>query len=129
MSAIGQPARKRAKQPPSRWTVVKQWGQYALHILIGVGRLCTSGARGVYHPQEHSPVVLGVALPAGTDLDVLERRLWWRGLGVIERDGRVIAGADITSAVQQRRVRQARTFVTRQLRDAGVRGAVTRWEL
>ena len=129
MGAIGQPARKRAKQPPSRWAVVKHWSQYALHVLIGVGRLCTSGARGVYHPQEHSPVVLGVALSAGTDLDTLERRLWWRGLGVIERDGRVIAGADITSAVQQRRVRQARTFVTRQLRDAGVRGPVARWEV
>lgn len=128
MGTIGQPARKRAKQPP-RWAVVKHWSQHALHLLIGVGRLCTSGARGVYHPQEHSQVVLGVALPAGTDLDALSRRLWWRGLGLIERDGRFVAGADITSAVQQRRVRQARAFVTRQLRDAGVRGSVTRWEL
>lgn len=129
MGAIEQPARKRAKQPPSRWTVLKQWSQHALQLLIGVGRLCTPASRGVYHPQAHSPVVLGVALPAGTDLDALSRRLWWRGLGLIERDGRFVAGADITSAVQQRRVRQARAFVTRQLRDAGVRGPITRWEL
>ncbi|HEX6287855.1 MAG TPA: hypothetical protein VFZ66_01625 [Herpetosiphonaceae bacterium] len=129
MRAIEQPARKRAKQPPSRWAVLNHWSQQALHILVGVGRLCTPSARGVYHPQSWSPVVLGVALPAGTDVDVLERRLWWRGLGLIERDGRVIAGADITAAVQQRRVRQARAFVTRQLRDAGVRGQVARWEL
>ncbi len=103
--------------------------QQTLHVLIGVGRLCTPAARGVYHPQASSPVVLGVELPAGTDVDALARRLWWRGLGLIERDSRYIAGADITAAVQQRRVRQARSFVTRQLRDAGVRGQITRWEL
>jgi hypothetical protein len=129
MGTLGQATRKRGKQPPSRWTAAQRWSRYALQLLIGVGRLCTPGARGVYHPQAHSPVILGVALPAGTNLDALSQRLWWRGLGVIERDGRIIAGADITIAVQQRRVRQARSFVTRQLRDAGVRGPVTRWEL
>lgn len=129
MAAIGQPARKRRKQPPSRWAVVKEWSRQGLQLLIGAGRLCTPSARGVYHPQEHSLVVLGVALPPGTDLDAVSRRLWWRGLGLIERDGRFVAGADITIAVQQRRVRQARSFVTRQLRDAGVRGPITRWEL
>jgi hypothetical protein len=129
MGTFGQAARKRSKQPRSRWTTVQQWSRYALHLLIGVGRLCTPAARGVYHPQPHSLVILGVALPEDTDLDALARRLWWRGLGLIERDGRVVAGADITIAVQQRRARQARSFVTRQLRDAGVRGPVTRWEL
>jgi hypothetical protein len=129
MRAAGQSTRKQAKGPASKWTLVKGWMQQTLDLLIGVGRLCTPAARGVYHPQASSAVILGVALPAGTDVDVVARRLWWRGLGLIERDGRVIAGADITAAVQQRRVRQARAFVTRQLRDAGVRGQVTRWEL
>jgi hypothetical protein len=69
-----------------------------------------------------------VALPPQVNVDELSRRLWWRGLGLIERDGQVIAGADVTAAVQQRRLRRARWFVTQQLRDAGVRGAVKRWE-
>jgi hypothetical protein len=129
MGALGQSARKGAKHDTSTWALLKRWAQQALHGLIGVARLCTPAARGVYHPQAHSVVILGVALPAGTNVDELERRLWWRGLGLIERDGRVVAGADITAAVQQRRVRQARSFVTRQLRAAGVRGPVVRWEL
>jgi hypothetical protein len=129
MRALEQSTRKGTKAAPSKRALLKRWSQQALHVAIGVARLCTPAARGVYHPQPHCAVILGVALPAGTNIDVLERRLWWRGLGLIERDGRVVAGADITSAVQQRRVRQARTFVTRQLRDAGVRGPVTRWEL
>lgn len=96
--------------------------------LVGLGRLLTPAARGVYHPQPHSRVILGVALHEGVAVDVLERELWWRGLALIERDGQIVAGADITAAVEQRRVRQARAFVTRQLRDAGVRGPVRRWE-
>jgi hypothetical protein len=40
----------------------------------------------------------------------------------------LIAGADITAAVHKRRVRQARQFVIKQLRNAGVRGTVTRWD-
>lgn len=97
-------------------------------VLRGLSRLFTPAARGVYHPQASSRVILGVALPRDSDLDAIGRALWWRGLGLIERDGQIIAGADITAAVEQRRVRQARVFVTRQLRDAGVRGALRRWE-
>lgn len=96
--------------------------------LVGLGRLFTPAARGVYHPQSHSRVILGVALHEASDVDAVERELWWRGLGLIERDGQLVAGADITAAVEQRRTRQARAFVTRQLRDAGVRGPVRRWE-
>lgn len=96
--------------------------------LTGLGRLFTPAARGVYHPQPASRIVLGVALPPDADLDAIGRRLWWRGLGIVARDGQHVAGADITAAAEQRRARQARIFVTRQLRDAGVRGAVRRWE-
>ncbi len=122
MSAIRQSARRRAR-PQFATHMQRLW-----HVLRGIGRLCLPAARGVYHPQQHSGVLLGVALPPDTDLDDVSRRLWWRGLGLVERDGRVIAGADVTAAVQQRRLRRARWFVTQQLRDAGVRGAVKRWE-
>lgn len=98
------------------------------NVLVGMGRLCLPAARGVYHPQAQSVVVLGVALPPHADVDELAGRLWWRGLGLIERDGQVIAGADVTAAVQQRRLQRARRFVTQQLRDAGIRGPVKRWE-
>jgi hypothetical protein len=97
-------------------------------VLAGIGRLFTPGARGVYPPHRDSLIVLGVALPHNTDIDDLARRLWWRGLGVVERERHVIVGADITAAVQKRRVRQARQFVIKQLRNAGVRGVVKRWE-
>ena len=107
----------------SRRVAARMWRR-----VIGTSRVLLPGARGVYHPQPTSRVILGVALPAGCDADAIGRELWWRGLGLIERDGRLIAGADIDAAVAQRRVRQARAFVTRQLRDAGVRGAVRRWE-
>lgn len=109
------------------WPVTQAAAGRAWQMLVGMSRLFTPGARGVYHPQTSSRVVLGVALPAGSDADAIERELWWRGLGLIEREGRIVAGADITAAVEQRRVRQARAFVTRQLRDAGVRGVVRRW--
>ena len=95
--------------------------------LVGAGRLLLPGARGVYPPQPLSVVVLGAALPDDVDQDELLRQLWWRGLGIVERDGRLIAGADVTVAVSAKRLRHARAFVTRQLRDAGVRGAVKRW--
>lgn len=119
---------KHAKHHHPVRVIIGQAWQRALSLAVGVGRLCTPAARGVYHPQQDSRVVLGVALRDDVDVDALERQLWWRGLGIVERDGHLIAGADITSAVQRRRVRSARTFVTRQLRDAGVRGAVKRWE-
>ena len=107
---------------------VEQWGRQLRLVLAGIGRLCLPSARGVYHPQSHSEVILGAALPPGTDLDAIERRLWWRGLGLVERNGQMIAGADVTTALQMRRMRHARALVTRQLRDAGIRGAVKRWE-
>jgi hypothetical protein len=47
---------------------------------------------------------------------------------LVERGGYTIAGADVTTAVQLRRMRHARALVTKQLRDAGIRGAVKRWE-
>ena len=97
--------------------------------LVGVGRLCLPGARGVYPPQPLSIVILGAAVPDDVDQDELMRHLWWRGLGLVERSGQLVAGADVTVAVRARRTRFARVFVTRQLRDAGVRGAVKRWEL
>ncbi len=99
-----------------------------LGVLAGAARLFTPGARGVYPPHSNSLIVLGVALPPGVDKDELGRRLWWRGLGIIERDRHLIAGADITAAVHKRRVRQARQFVIKQLRNAGVRGTVSRWD-
>lgn len=110
------------------WDLLHVLAARGWSLLVGTARLFTPAARGIYHPQAGSRVVLGVALPPGCDVDLIERELWWRGLGLIERDGRLVAGADITAAVAQRRVRQARAFVTRQLRDAGVRGAVKRWE-
>lgn len=110
------------------WQITRELTNRAWHVTIGIGRLLMPAARGVYHPQSTSRVILGVALPADCDIDAVGRELWWRGLGLIERDGQIIAGADITAAVEQRRVRQARLFVTRQLRDAGIRGAVRRWE-
>lgn len=110
------------------WTITQLAAARGWQMLIGMGRLFTPAARGVYHPQTSSRVILGVALSTGSDLDAIGRELWWRGLGLVEREGRIVAGADITAAVEQRRVRQARMFVTRQLRDAGVRGTVRRWE-
>ncbi len=107
---------------------VHGWLRRARRGLIGVLRLWGPGARSVYHPQPLSRVVLGVALPPETDIDAVMRRLWWRGLGVVERNGHIVAGADVTEAVERRRMRAARAFVTRQLRDAGVRGPVRRWE-
>lgn len=100
----------------------------AWSVVIGVARLYTPQARGVFHPRDDSPIVLGVALTERADVDALAQQLWWRGLGLVERNGQVIAGADITLAVQRRRAKHARLFVTRQLRDAGVRGPVKRWE-
>jgi hypothetical protein len=98
-------------------------------LCMAVARLFMPAARGVYPPHSGSPVVLGIALPPEDDPDELARHLWWRGLGLVQRDGQTIAGADITAAVRMRRVRHAHRFVTRQLRDAGVRGPVKRWEL
>jgi hypothetical protein len=95
--------------------------------IVGTARLLSPGARGVYHPQPHSAIVLGVALPPSADVDAIGRQLWWRGLGIVARDGQLVAGADVTLAVQQRRARVARAFVTKQLRDAGVRGPVRRF--
>lgn len=109
-------------------TTIRSAAAQSWQKLISLGRLFTPAARGVYHPQPHSPVILGVALGDASDIDAVADELWWRGLGLVERDGQLVAGADITAAVAQRRVRQARTFVTRQLRDAGVRGPVRRWE-
>jgi hypothetical protein len=107
---------------------IHQWRQQLRLALVGIGRLCLPAARGVYHPHAHSRVVLGIALPPEANLDDLERKLWWRGLGLVERGGYTIAGADVTTAVQLRRMRHARALVTKQLRDAGIRGAVKRWE-
>jgi hypothetical protein len=113
--------------PTSRSPTAHPWWNAIRLALIGVARLLGPGARGVYHPQPDSPLILGVALPPDAGVDDLQRRLWWRGLGVVECDGVLIAGADVTTAARQRRMRSARAFVTRQLRDAGVRGAVKRW--
>ena len=119
-----QPSRNRRPIPTTTQRVLR-W----LHGAIsGTVRLFLPGARGVYPPHPDSLIVLGIALPADANIDDLSGRLWWRGLGIVERDRQVIAGADITAAVQTRRVRQARQFVIKQLRDAGIRGAVTRWE-
>lgn len=107
---------------------VRRWLMHGWRTLRSALRPLAPGARGVYHPQPDSAIVLGVALPPDADLAALRRRLWWRGLGVVPRAGHWIAGADVTEAVAQRRMRAARTFVTRQLRDAGVRGPVRRWE-
>lgn len=107
--------------------VPRAW-RWTCGVLAGAARLFTPGARGVYPPHSNSLIVLGVMLPRGTDKDALSSRLWWRGLGIIERDRHLIAGADITVAVHKRRVRQARQFVIKQLRNAGVRGVVTRWD-
>ncbi len=117
----------RSKQGPGWWLRGK-YGRAVWSLMVGISRLCLPAARGVYHPQPHSRVVLGVALPPEADPDTVGARLWWRGLGLVERDGKLIAGADVSAAVQARRLRVARTFVTRQLRDAGVRGPVKRWE-
>ena len=115
------------KRRSNQTFVQRAWG-WTLGVLAGAARLFTPGARGVYPPHSNSLIVLGVALPSGTDKDELGKRLWWRGLGVIERDRHLIAGADITAAVHKRRVRQARQFVIKQLRNAGVRGTVSRWD-
>lgn len=112
----------------SNQTLVQRVWHWTLGVLAGTARLFTPGARGVYPPHSNSLIVLGVALPPDADKDELGRRLWWRGLGIIERDRHLIAGADITAAVHKRRVRQARQFVIKQLRNAGVRGTVTRWD-
>jgi hypothetical protein len=116
--------RKRRANP----SLMQRTGHWMLSVLAGAARLFTPGARGVYPPHSNSLIVLGVALPPGVDKDELGRRLWWRGLGIIERDRHAIAGADITAAVHKRRVRQARQFVIKQLRNAGVRGTVSRWD-
>lgn len=92
---------------------VRGWLRRARGILIGALRLWMPGARNVYHPGPLSRVVLGVALPPAAEIDALTRRLWWRGLGIVERDGHIIAGADVTEAVERRRMRAARAFVTR----------------
>jgi|GEM_PF-5539957 len=119
--------RKQSKTERSIAGVQLLWHQ-AKQVIIGIVRVCHPMARGVYHPQPHSPVILGIVLSPHVDVVALERELWWRGLGLVERNGQSIAGADITTAVQLRRVKQARMFVTKQLRDAGVRGPVKRWE-
>ncbi len=101
----------------------------APRLLLAVARLFTPAARGVYPPHIDSPVIIGVVLAPDVDPDETARRLWWRGLGIVQRDGQIIAGADITAAVYQHRVRKAHQFVTKQLRSAGVRGRIRRWEL
>lgn len=106
----------------------RRWLTRGWRALRGALRPLLPGARGVYHPQNDSPIILGVALPPDADLDALRRRLWWRGLGIVPRAGHWIAGADVTEAVARRRMRLARAFVSRQLRDAGVRGPIRRWE-
>lgn len=116
--------RKRRTNPSS---MQRAW-HWMLGVLASAARLFTPGARGVYPPHSNSVIVLGVALPPDADVDQLGQRLWWRGLGIIERDRHLIAGADITAAVHKRRVRQARQFVIKQLRNAGVRGTVSRWD-
>lgn len=121
---VRQPSRNRRSIPTTTQRVLR-WLRGAIS---GTVRLFLPGARGVYPPHPDSLIVLGIALPADADIDDLSGRLWWRGLGIVERNRHVIAGADITAAVQNRRVRQARQFVIKQLRDAGIRGAVTRWE-
>lgn len=124
---IRRSARTTEHIPPTGRTWMQMWQRFVT-TCVGLGRLFSPAARGVYHPQVSSHTILGVALPPDTDLDAVSRRLWWRGLGIVVRGGQAIAGADITVAVQQRKVRRARAFVTKQLRDAGVRGAVKRWE-
>lgn len=118
------------RQPPRfRTETIIDYLYEARRLLIGVLRLCMPAARGVYHAQPTSAIVLGAQLPPDADVAAIEQQLWWRGLGIVVRDGLLVAGADVTVAAQQRRMRGARTFVTRQLRDAGVRGAVRRWAL
>lgn len=120
----------RPRQRPSKRSEssIAYWLTQAKHRLIGMARLFMPRARGVYHPQPHSAVILGVLLPHDADLDAIEAQLWWRGLGVVRRGRDLIAGADVTTAAQHRRLKHARKFVTQQLRDAGVRGPVKRWE-
>lgn len=118
------PQRKRQIQP----SLAQRALQWVRVTLAGAGRLFAPTARGVYPPHSNSLIVLGAILPPDADIDAIEQRLWWRGLGIVERDQHLIAGADITAAVHRRRVRQARQFVLKQLRNAGVRGAVTRWD-
>ncbi len=122
---------RRARTWTQRWQrgTLSRLLDQARRLFMAVARLFMPAARGVYPPHSGSPVVLGIALPPEVDPDELARHLWWRGLGLVQRDGQTIAGADITAAVQMRRVRHAHRFVTRQLRDAGVRGPVKRWEL
>ncbi len=119
-----QPSSNRRPTP----TITQRFLRWLRGAISGTVRLFMPGARGVYPPHPDSLIVLGIALPADTDIDDISSRLWWRGLGVVERDRQVIVGADITAAVQKRHVRQARQFVIKQLRDAGVRRTVTRWE-
>ncbi|WP_152541393.1 hypothetical protein [Kallotenue papyrolyticum] len=107
---------------------MRHWLMRGWRTFCSALRPLAPGARGVYHPRPDSMLVLGVALPPDADLEALRRRLWWRGLGLVPRAGHWIAGADVTEALAQRRMRAARVFVTRQLRDAGVRGPVRRWE-
>jgi hypothetical protein len=124
----GTTQQRSAALPGSRG-FIRSWLSHGWRALLGGLRPFGPGARGVYHPQPMSQIVLGVALPLDADIDTVARQLWWRGLGIVEREGQIVAGADVTEAAVQRRMRAARAFVTRQLRDAGVRGPVRRWEI
>ncbi len=115
------------KQRRHRQTASNMLGR-AWRLAIAVARLFLPAARGVYPPHTNSPIVLGIALSSDTDPDEVSRLLWWRGLGLIQRDGQIVAGADVTAAVRMHRVRPAHEFVARQLRDAGIRGRIKRWE-
>lgn len=122
-------ARRTTNEPIWSYSeIVQYWAVEAWQAIVGVALVCSPKARGVFHPQPDSLIVLGVALPPDVDRANLERRLWWRGLGIVQREGLVIAGADVTQAVADRRTTQARQFVTRQLRGAGMRGAVKRYD-
>lgn len=109
-------------------TIMRYWSAQLWEMIVGVAQVCSPLARGVFHPGPDSARVLGVALPPNADLPDLERRLWWRGLGIVQRNGLMIAGADVTQAVADRRTTQARRFVTHQLRAAGIRGPVKRYD-
>ena len=100
----------------------------AWRFVVAIIRLFLPAARGVYPPHSNSPIVLGIALSSDTDPNDVSRQLWWRGLGLVQRDGQIVAGADVTAAVRMHRVRPAHEFVARQLRDAGIRGRIKRWE-
>jgi hypothetical protein len=117
--------RSTRKQQSSISQLIKQMP----NLLLALARLFTPSSRGVYPPHDDSLVVIGIPLASDADPDEVARRLWWRGLGLVERDGEIVAGADITASVYAHRVRQAHKFVSKQLRSAGVRGRIRRWEL